>query len=122
LDKKIRILVAEEGPSFLRVIEDSLLASGGLYHTDIASSGEQCFKMLKKEKFDILLLNRSLPDGEGLNWLRRFNELGIGIPTIFVTAKGDPRLAIEAIKKGVFDYINRPAECARAFPFVSIVP
>jgi PAS domain S-box-containing protein len=74
--------------------------------------------MLQEEKFDILLLDHSLSDGEGLNWLRRFNELGIGIPTIFVTAKGDPRLAIEAMKEGVFDYINRSAECAKAFPFV----
>ena len=44
--------------------------------------------------------------------------MGIGIPTIFVTAKGDPRLSIEAMKEGVFDYINRSAECAKAFPFV----
>jgi PAS domain S-box-containing protein len=74
--------------------------------------------MLQKEEFDILLLDHSLSDGEGLIWLRRFNELGLGIPTIFVTAKGDPRLAIEAMKEGVFDYINRSAECAKAFPFV----
>ncbi|OGP54090.1 MAG: hypothetical protein A2Y65_12755 [Deltaproteobacteria bacterium RBG_13_52_11] len=101
------------------MIEDSLMASGGLYHIEQVSSGEQCLKMLQKERFDILLLDHSLSDGEGLNWLRRFNELGIGIPTIFVTAKGDPRLAIEAMKEGVFDYINRSAECAKAFPFVA---
>lgn len=116
--KKIRILVAEEDSSFLKMMEDSLKASGGLYHIEKVSSGEQCSRMLQKEKFDILLLDHSLSDGMGLNWLRRFNELGIGIPTIFVTAKGDARLAIEAMKEGVFDYINRSAECAKAFPFV----
>jgi PAS domain S-box-containing protein len=118
LDKKIRILVAEEDSSFLRMVEDSLKASGSLYHIEKVSSGGECLKKLQSEKFDILLLDHSLLDGEGLNWLRRFNELGIGIPTIFVTAKGDPRLAIEAMKEGVFDYINRSAECAKAFPFV----
>jgi PAS domain S-box-containing protein len=118
LDKKIRILVAEQDSSFLKMMEDSLKASGSLYDIEKASSGEECFKMLHKGKFDILLLDHSLPDGEGLNWLRRINESGIGIPTIFVTAKGDPRLAIEAMKEGVFDYINRSAECAKAFPFV----
>jgi FixJ family two-component response regulator len=36
--------------------------------------------------------------------------MGIGIPTVFVTAKGESRLAIEAMKEGVFDYIlNRDA-------------
>jgi PAS domain S-box-containing protein len=118
LDKKIRILVAEQDPDFLKMMEVSLKASGSLYDVEKVSSGEECFKMLQKEGFDILLIDHSLPDGEGLNWLRRINESGIGIPTIFVTAKGDPRLAIEAMKEGVFDYINRSAECAKAFPFV----
>jgi PAS domain S-box-containing protein len=118
LDKKIRILVAEEDPGFLKMIEDSLRASGSLYYIEKASSGEECLKKLGKEKYDILVLDHSLADGEGLKWLRQFNELGIGIPTIFVTATGDPRLAIEAMKEGVFDYINRSAECAKAFPFV----
>ncbi len=80
--------------------------------------GTECLKKLREEKFDILLLDHLLSDGEGLDWLRRINESGVGIPTIFVTAKGDPRLAIEAMKEGVFDYINRSAECAKAFPFV----
>src|SRR4030043_2153978 len=100
------------------MMEDSLKASGSLYHIQKVSSGGECLRMLQKEKFDILLLDHSLPDGEGLDWLRRSNESGVGIPTIFVTAKGDPRLAIEAMKEGVFDYINRSAECAKAFPFV----
>ncbi|HUL37600.1 MAG TPA: PAS domain S-box protein [Thermodesulfobacteriota bacterium] len=118
LDKKIRILVAEEDPGFLKMIEDSLKASGSLYHIEKVSSGKECLTKLQNEKFDILLLDHSLPDGEGLNWLRQFNELGVAIPTIFVTATGDPKLAIEVMKEGVFDYINRSAECAKAFPFV----
>ena len=118
MDKRIRILVAEQDTSFVKMTEDSLKASGSLYYIKKVSSGEQCLKMLQSEKFDILLLDHSLSDGEGLNWLRRFHELGIGVPTIFVTAQGDPRLAIEAMKEGVFDYINRSAECAKAFPFV----
>jgi len=110
--------VAEEDSSFLKMMEDSLKTSGGQYHIQKVSSGGECLRILQKENFDILLLDHSLSDGEGLSWLRRFRELGIDIPTIFVTAQGDPRLAIEAMKEGVFDYINRSAECAKAFPFV----
>ena len=118
MGREIRILIAEEDPTFLKMVEDSLRSSGSLYHMVRVSSGEECLKMLQKEKFDILLLDHSLPDGEGLDWLRRINALGLGIPTIFVTARGDPRLAMEAMKEGVFDYINRSSECAKAFPFV----
>ena len=110
--------MAEQDSSFIKMMEDSLKASGSQYYIEKVSSGEECLEVLRKEIFDILLLDHSLPDGEGLDWLRRFHELGIGIPTIFVTAQGDPRLAIEAMKEGVFDYINRSAECAKAFPFV----
>ena len=99
------------------MVEDSLRESGGAYQVERVSSGDECLEKLQSEKFDILLLDHLLSDGKGLEWLRRFNDLGIDIPTIFVTAKGDPRLAIEAMKEGVFDYINRSAECAKAFPF-----
>ena len=69
-------------------------------------------------QFNILILDHALSEGNGLNWLKQFNEIGIGIPTVFVTAKGDSRLAIEAMKEGVFDYVNQSAECAKALPFV----
>ncbi|NWF93919.1 MAG: PAS domain S-box protein [Syntrophaceae bacterium] len=118
MSRKIRILMGEEDPEFCQMIEDSLKESRGLYEIERVSSGEECLKRLQSEKFDILLLDHLLPDGKGLDWLRRFNEMGIGIPTIFVTATGDPQLSIEAMKEGVFDYINRSAECAKAFPFV----
>jgi PAS domain S-box-containing protein len=118
MGRTICILIAEEDLSFTKMIEDSLNESGGHYLIGKVSTGEECFKRLQSEKFDILLLDYSLPDGEGLDWLRKFNQSGIGIPTIFVTPKGDPKLSIEVMKEGVFDYINRSAECAKAFPFV----
>ena len=118
MKQEIRILVAEKDPDFVALLEQSLAESGGSYVIGKVSSGIECLKKLREEKFDILLLDHLLSDGEGLDWLRRINESGVGIPTIFVTAKGDPRLAIEAMKEGVFDYINRSAECAKAFPFV----
>ncbi len=100
------------------MVENALRESGGDYEIERVSSGEACMKKLQDERFDILLLDYSLPDGKGLDWLRKFNESHIGVPTIFVTPKGDPKLSIEVMKEGVFDYINRSAECAKAFPFV----
>ncbi|MBM4323026.1 MAG: PAS domain S-box protein, partial [Deltaproteobacteria bacterium] len=118
LTRQIRILIAEEDFSFTNMIEDSLRESGGEYLIEKVSSGGACLKKLQEDEFNILLLDHSLPDGEGLDWLRKFNQMGIGIPTVFITAKGDPKMSIQAMKEGVFDYINRSAECAKAFPFV----
>jgi PAS domain S-box-containing protein len=118
LNRKIHILFAEENTIFLKMIEKSLKDSGSHYQIETASSGEECLEKLQRKKFDILILDHALSDGNGLNWLKRFNEMGVGIPTVFVTAKGDSRLAIEAMKEGVFDYVNQSAECAKALPFV----
>ncbi len=118
MNRPMRILVAEEDPDFVGMIKTSLMETGGQYRVDAVSTGADCQKKLQDDKFDILLLDHSLPDGEGLEWLRRFNRTGIGVPTIFITAKGDPQMSIQAMQEGVFDYINRSAECAKAFPFV----
>ena len=118
MSRIMRILVAGGDQDFIEMIKASLLQTGDQYHVEAVSSGDDCMKQLKGEKYDILLLNHSLPEGSGLEWLRRFNQMGIGIPTVFVTAKGDPQMSIQAMQEGVFDYINRSAECAKAFPFV----
>ena len=118
MNRPMRILVAEEDPDFTEMIKTSLMETGGQYRVDAVSTGADCQKKLQDDQFDILLLDHSLPDGEGLEWLRRFNRMGIGVPTIFITAKGDPQMSIQAMQEGVFDYINRSAECAKAFPFV----
>lgn len=118
MGREIRILIAEEDPDFVKMVENSLKDSGGVYHIERVTSGEACLKKLQEEKFDLLLLDHSISNGKGLKWLRRFNEKGIAVPTIFVTAKGDPQMSLQAMKEGVFDYINRSAECAKAFPFV----
>src|SRR5512147_2679437 len=118
MNRKIRILVAEADSVFRKMVEDSLRESGSSYQVHKVSGGKECLRTLKNEMFDVLLLDHTLPDGDGLDWLRKFNEEGVGVPTIFVAPKGDPRLAVAAMKEGVFDYINRSAECAKAFPFV----
>lgn len=92
----MRILVAEEDRDFIEMIKISLLNAGDQFQVETVSSGDDCPKKLQSHKFDILLLDHSLPDGEGLEWLRRFNKMGIGVPTIIVTAAGDPRMSIQA--------------------------
>lgn len=118
MDREIRILIAEKDPDFLQMVEDSLRESGGRYDVERASTGKEGQERLQGKPFDILILGHLLPDGNGLDWLRRYHQQGISVPTIFVMERGDPRLAIEAMKEGVFDYINRSAECAKALPFV----
>jgi DNA-binding response OmpR family regulator len=59
---------------------------------------------------DLLLLDLSLPDGEGLDLYRLIKEKGMGIPTIVITAHASVKSAVEALKLGVEDYIVKPFE------------
>ena len=74
VDRKIRVLVAENDLSFARMLEDSMKESGSSYDLVVVSSGRECLERLRGEKFDILLLDHDLPDAQGLDWLRRFNR------------------------------------------------
>lgn len=118
MSRPIEILIAESDKEFLNLLEESLRTEDDRYRIEKVISCEECLKKLKEKHFDLLLLDNQLIDGEGLELLRRFNSMGIFIPTIFVTEKGDQRLALEAMKEGIFDYINRSLECAKAIPFV----
>ncbi|MDI6725992.1 MAG: PAS domain S-box protein [Smithellaceae bacterium] len=115
---RMRILLAEEDTAFVDMIQSSLKATGDHYDVEAVSSGDACLKKLKEDRFDILLLDHALSDGEGLKWLRLYNELGVNVPTVFISATGDPQMSIQAMQEGVYDYINRSSECAKAIPFV----
>ena len=59
---------------------------------------------------DLLLLDLNLPDGNGLDVYRMIKKIGLGIPTIIITAHASVGSAIEAMKLGVDDYIIKPFE------------
>ncbi|RPJ41676.1 MAG: response regulator, partial [Deltaproteobacteria bacterium] len=78
MDRKIRILVAEADSVFRQMVEEALQESRSSYLLKKVSTGERCLQELKREKFDVLLLDHTLPDGDGLDWLRKFNEEAVG--------------------------------------------
>jgi CheY-like chemotaxis protein len=98
MERKIRILVAEADSVFRDMVEESLRESRSSYHLKKVSTGEKCLQELKREKFDVLLLDHTLPDGDGLDWLRKFNDQGIGI--LFPLALELYELSPRLLKKG----------------------
>src|SRR5262249_40232097 len=58
-------------------------------------------------EFDAVLLDDSLPRVSGLEFLQHLEERGVTVPVILVTSDSDPRTAIEATKRGAFDYVEK---------------
>ncbi|TFG22229.1 MAG: response regulator [Promethearchaeota archaeon] len=105
---KLNILLIEDNPSDNRIIEEYLKKSEKL-NFDL----ESCIKLreglnlMEIKKFDVLLLDLSLPDSDRENTLKYLKEITKKTPIIVLTGFDDSNLALEAIKKGAEDYISK---------------
>ncbi|MDA3814945.1 MAG: sigma-54 dependent transcriptional regulator [Patescibacteria group bacterium] len=71
------------------------------------------FALLKENDFETILLDVVLPDGNGLNLLKKIQELDANIPVIVISGIYDPVIASESFKKGAYDFISKPLDAPR---------
>lgn len=74
----------------------------------VAHSAEQAFEMFKSSPQDLVITDMKLPGNSGLDLLRQVHEIDPDIPVIVITAFGTIQNAVEAMKLGAFDYIEKP--------------
>jgi two-component system, NtrC family, nitrogen regulation response regulator GlnG len=73
-----------------------------------ASSAEQAFHEVERQRPDAVILDVRLPGMDGLTAIERFQRQLGNVPIIVITAYGDLRTAVEAVRRGAFDYIAKP--------------
>ncbi|HEY0670625.1 MAG TPA: sigma-54 dependent transcriptional regulator [Longimicrobiales bacterium] len=103
---KPRILVIDD-EELLRDLLRSVLEQEN-YIVDTVDTGELGLKALEKELYDVVLLDLNLPGMHGLNVLAAAPVLQTDAQFICMTAFGSVDSAVEAMKLGAFDYINKP--------------
>jgi two-component system nitrogen regulation response regulator GlnG len=74
----------------------------------VASSAEQAFERIADVRPDVIILDVRLPGMDGLTAIERFQESCGHVPIIVVTAYGDLQIAVEAVRRGAFDYLAKP--------------
>lgn len=102
---EIRILCIEDNSNDYEIIKRFLEKKMKEINLERESVGLRGLTKMRKEKFDILLLDYRLPDINGLEVMEIMKKEGIDVPIIMLTGKGDEKVAVEAMKKGVGDYI-----------------
>ncbi len=100
------ILVVDDEKSIRRLLEKEMASPQRVIHT--AGSAEQAFAAIRRQVFDVILLDIRLPDANGLDLMGQFQEEVPGVQVILVTGHGEVNDAVDAMKNGAWDYITKP--------------
>ncbi|MCL2681894.1 MAG: sigma-54 dependent transcriptional regulator [Bacteroidales bacterium] len=101
-----KILIVEDDISFGLMLETWFKKNG--YDAQTASSVDRAKKMLKETSVDLLLTDLRLPDGSGIELLQWKNDNDLSCPCILMTSYAEIQIAVEAIKLGAFDFLEKP--------------
>ncbi len=102
----MKIVLTEDDELLNELLKDFLEREG--YFVKSFYEGNTAYEYLKKEKYDILILDINLPDIDGLSILQKLREKKISPPTIIISAINDIEHITKAYDLGCFDYIKKP--------------
>ena len=107
-----RILIADDA-LFMRATLKKILTEHGYSVCGEASTGEEAVQMFKTLKPDLVTMDITMPEMDGLVALRKIKELDPTAKVIMCTAMGQKSIIIEAIESGAKDYIIKPFQPER---------
>jgi phosphoserine phosphatase RsbU/P len=111
-----RTLIADDQPDVLEALR--LLLKGEGYQTEAVTTPNDVIEAIKSQNFDLLLMDlnyaRDTTSGqEGLDLLSRVQDLDSSLPIVVMTAWGSVDIAVEAMRRGVRDFVLKPWENSR---------
>jgi two-component system, NtrC family, nitrogen regulation response regulator GlnG len=101
-----RILVADDEESIRWVLSTALTGEG--HNVEQAEAGDAALQRLLTNHFDLALVDIKMPGVDGLSLLSRVREAGLTTPIVILTAQNTMANAIEAMKRGAYDYVTKP--------------
>jgi len=105
-----RILIADDEPNLRRVLGAILQREG--YEVVVATNGLEALETVSRRSVQTVITDLRMPKLDGMGLLRRLAAEYPDIPVIMITAHGSVDSAVEAVKLGAFDYIEKPFEQA----------
>ncbi|MCZ8132623.1 MAG: response regulator transcription factor [Steroidobacteraceae bacterium] len=103
-----RILIVEDHPELADLIARALSRSGTA--ADVAGNLKQADAALGQLSYAALILDRGLPEGDGLSWLRRLRANDCRLPCLILTARDALRDRVAGLDAGADDYLPKPFE------------
>jgi DNA-binding response OmpR family regulator len=103
---EIRILVVDDERNIRNNLSMLLEAEG--YNVDTAANGDDALLRVKEGRYDIVFADIQMPNMDGLELLRHLHGLRPKMPVVMLTAYGTVRRAVEAMKLGAVDFLEKP--------------
>lgn len=106
-----QILIIDDERSIRNVLKDILTNEG--FKVDEAGDGEEGLKKFQSNSYDLVLCDIKMPKLDGLEFLDSVTQSNSEVPVIMISGHGNIETAVDAVKKGAFDYIAKPPDLNR---------
>ena len=107
----MKILIIDDERSIRNSLKEILADEG--YDVDVAENGAQGCAMVDKEKYSVIFCDIKMPEMDGMEVLDRLGQMGVDSAVIMISGHGDIDTAVECIKRGAFDFIQKPLDLNR---------
>lgn len=105
------ILIIDDEKAIRKTLTEILSFEG--YKIDEAADGEEGLKKFTDKNYDLVLCDIKMPKLDGIEFLEKAKEINGDTPIIMISGHGNIDTAVEAVKKGAFDYISKPPDLNR---------
>ena len=107
----MKILIIDDERSIRNSLKEILSDEG--YDVDVAGNGIEGISMVEKEKYSVIFCDIKMPEMDGIEVLDKLIGMGTDAAVVMISGHGDIDTAVECIKKGAFDFIQKPLDLNR---------
>jgi DNA-binding NtrC family response regulator len=105
------VLIADDEKNIRSSLKTTFRLGG--YRVETAENGRQAIEAVERGAIDLVILDLQMPELDGTETLKELRKKGHEVPVVFLTAHGSVEGAVEAVKLGAFDFIEKPPHADR---------
>ena len=106
-----RILVVDDERSIRNTLKDILEVES--YRVEVVESGIEALKLIKESNYDLIFSDIKMPQMDGVELLQNIKQCNPEIPVVMISGHGNIETAVDCIKKGAYDFIEKPIDLNR---------